>query len=137
MTILRYIPLMGVVLIAYNIFANAKARATSFSWDNAWKTIPLPSGLEVSLTYSEGFIVFALIVLFIEIIKATSITSYAITEQVLSVLVFVAFLFQFFSFKNVAEPTFFLLTIISLLEVLAGFIILTKVAKRDINFGGG
>ncbi|MEO1262344.1 MAG: hypothetical protein AAFZ15_26290 [Bacteroidota bacterium] len=132
MAIFRYIPLMGVVLILYNVLA----MSPSFSWNETFDTMYLPSGGEVALSFSEAFIAFALVVLFVEVIKSTSISNHAITEQVLSVLVFIAFLFQYLNSKEAAEPTFFILTLMSLVEVLAGFIILTKVARRDINFGG-
>lgn len=137
MAIIRYVPLMGLVLLLYNIFAVAHIENPGFSWNNKFDTMYLPSGGEVSLTYSEGFIIFAIVILFIEIIKSTSISDHAITEQVLSVLIFIGFLVQFLNSKHAAEPTFLILTIISLVEVLAGFTILIKVAKRDINFGGG
>ncbi len=136
MKILRYIPLFGVVLLLYNLFASGPGSAEGFSWDKPWKTIDLPSGAELALSYSEGFIIFALIVLFVEIIKSTSASDQAITEQILSVLVFIIFLLQFLNTKQAPEATFLMLTIMSLIDVLAGFVILTKVARRDINFGG-
>ena len=136
MSIFRYVPLMGVVLVLYNVISMSPGKGASFNWDKTWDTMHLPSGGSVSLSFSEAFIAFALVVLFIEVIKSTSISNHAITEQVLSVLVFIAFLFQYLNSKAAAEPTFFLLTLMSLVEVLAGFIILTKVARRDINFGG-
>ena len=136
MTILRYIPLMGIVLIIYNLINAGAGSASGFAWGNTWKTMHLPSGAEISLTYSVAFTAFALIVLFIEIIKSTSASNHAITEQILSVLVFIVYLLQFLNSEKVAEPTFLLLTLMSLVEVLACFVILTKVARRDINFGG-
>jgi len=58
-----------------------------------------------------------------------------IIEQVLSILVFIAFLIQFLVSPHAAEPTFFLLIIISLVEVLAGFVIIVKEARKDVHFG--
>lgn len=135
MTIIRYVPLMGILLIIYNVVGGIGDSA-KVTWAETWKTVNLPSGVEVSLSYSEGFIILALIVLFIEIVKSTSASNHAITEQILSVLVFIAFLLQFLNSEKAGEPTFLILTLMSLLEVLAGFVILTKVARRDINFGG-
>ena len=132
MAIVRYVPLMGIILLLYNIIS----ASSEFVWDNTWKTINLPSGAEVAVSYSEGFIAFSLIVLFIEIIKSTSISNHAITEQILSILIFIIFLLQFLNSSKASEPTFLILTIMSLIDVMAGFVIQTKVARRDINFGG-
>lgn len=133
MNIFRYIPYMGFILVFYNLLS----KRSNFSWDHDWIILHLPSSSAVTLSYSEGFIALGLIVLFIEIVKATTVSNFAIIEQVLSVLVFVAFLTQFLNSEHAAEPTFFILTLMSLIEVLAGFVILTKVAMRDISFGGG
>ena len=132
MNIFRYIPYMGFLLVFYNILSSR----SKFSWNHDWIIFHLPSDSTVTLSYSEGIIAVGLLVLFIEIVKATTVTNFAIFEQVLSVLVFVAFLMQFLNSGRTAEPTLLILTLMSLIEVLAGFVILTKVAMRDISFGG-
>jgi hypothetical protein len=137
MNIFRYIPLMGILLALYNLVSRRIGSSSTFSWDNDYLTMGLPTGAEVTLSYSEGFIALGLIVLFVEVVKSTSVSNFGIIEQILSVLVFVIFLVQFLNSKVAAEPTFFLLTIMSLIDVLAGFVIMTKVARRDISFGGG
>ena len=137
MNIFRYIPLMGVLLALYNIMSRKIGNSSSFSWDNDYLSMSLTNGAEVTLSYSEGFIALGLVVLFVEVVKSTSVSNYGIIEQILSVLVFVIFLIQFLNHELAASPTFFLLTIMSLIDVLAGFVIMTKVARRDISFGGG
>ena len=137
MNVFRYIPLMGVLLLVYNVLSQRAGGGDGFPWDSEWRILQLPTGAEVSFTYSEGFLALALVVLLIEIVKSTSASNFAIVEQILSMLVFVVFLTQFLNSEHAAEPTFLLLTIISFVEVLAGFVIMTKVAKRDISFGGG
>ena len=137
MNIFRYIPLMGVLLVFYNLLSRGIGGPANFSWNTDWLILHLPTNKDVVLSYSEGFIILGLLVVFIEVVKSTSITNFGIIEQILSVLVFVVFLTQFLNSEFAAEPTFLILTIMSLIEVLAGFVIMTKVARRDISFGGG
>lgn len=134
--IYRYIPFMGVVLLIYNVLSLQYSDPTGSFWEHSMTTISLPSGHSLAITYSEAFIVFALFVLFLELIKSTSASNAMITEQVLSVLVFIVFLIQFLISPHAAEPTFFILIVISLVEVLAGFVIIVKEARKDVHFSG-
>jgi hypothetical protein len=56
-------------------------------------------------------------------------------EQLFSMLAFIGFLLQFLLTPHAANPTFFILMVISLVETLAGFVILIKVARRDVKIG--
>jgi glucan phosphoethanolaminetransferase (alkaline phosphatase superfamily) len=134
--IFRYIPLMAVVLGAYNVALYMWPDLGPEFWQRSFLTFKLPSEGMVTLNFSHIIIAAALGVLFIEIVKSTSASQAAMIEQSFSIIAFVAFLIQFFVSPRSAEPTFFLLMVISLVEVLAGFIILVKVARRDIAFGG-
>lgn len=136
MSIFRYIPLMAVVLILYNLLSLQYSSPAEAFWANIMTTFTLPSGNEIALTYREGFVTFALFVLFVELIKSTVASNAAITEQILSVLAFIGFLIQFLVSPHAAEPTFFILLNISLIEVLAGFVIIVREARKDIHFGG-
>lgn len=132
----RYIPLMAMVFLAYNAALMMWPDFGPALWDNPFITFRLPSGGIVTLSYSHIIVVAGLGILFIEIVKSTSASQAAMIEQTFSVITFVAFLIQFFVSPSSAEPTFFMLMTISLVEVLAGFIILVKVARRDIAIGG-
>ncbi len=137
MKIFRFIPLMGIVLLLYNVFALNYSNPTLSLWSQTAFTIALPSNAALSLSYSSIFILFALFILFIELVKSTTASNVAMIEQTLSTFVFVGFLLQLFLSPHVAEPTFFILMTISFVEVMAGFIILLKVARRDFGVIGG
>jgi hypothetical protein len=131
----RYIPLMGIVLLLYNLFAMSYADSELSFWMEKMMSFTLPSGAVVNLTYGNILILFALLVLLIELIKSTSASNAAVVEQVLSVLAFIAFFIQLLVSPLAAKPTFVILLAISFVEVLAGLVILAKIARRDITIG--
>ena len=76
-----------------------------------------------------------LIVLFIELLKSTTSRRTAIVNHALSMLLFVACLVEFLLAPAFATSTFFLLTVMVLLDVLAGFIVTIVSARRDVDVG--
>jgi hypothetical protein len=53
-------------------------------------------------------------------------------DHVLSMVLFVAMLVEFMTVKGVASATFFLLLVISFVDVAAGFAVSIRSAPRDI-----
>ena len=65
----------------------------------------------------------ALILLFVELLKSTASRNVAIINHSLSMILFIVCLVEFLLFGACATSTFFLITLMVLLDVLAGFII--------------
>jgi hypothetical protein len=78
-----------------------------------------------------------MVVLFIEIVKATYTGTASMIDHGLSMLVFIAFLVEFLLVPQASSSVFFLLMMAALIDVIAGFTIGIRVAKRDIGFGAG
>ena len=76
----------------------------------------------------------ALVVLFVEPLKSTTSQKVAIINHSLSMILFVVCLVEFLLAPAFATSTFFLLTLMVLLDVLAGFIVTIVSARRDIDF---
>ena len=133
MRAMRFIPLMGIVLLIYNLVALAFKDSETSIWEKQFTSISVSPENVVIITYGTAFIIFALMLLFIELVKSTTSSNSAMVEQLFSTLAFVGFLLQFLLTPYAAEATFFLLMVISLVEVLAGFVIMIKVARRDIG----
>jgi hypothetical protein len=51
-------------------------------------------------------------------------------------VVFVLFLIEFLVVKDCGTSTFFILGLMSLLDVIAGFTVSIVAARRDFSFGG-
>ena len=88
------------------------------------------------MTLGDLFLASALVVLFIELLKSTTSRRVAIVNHALSMILFVVCLIQFLLAPAFATSTFFLLTLMVVLDVLAGFIVTIVAARRDIDFSG-
>jgi len=135
MGLIRTVPLMGIVLVVYNMINLGYLGERAQIWKQHQIEFTLPSGELIALNFSEIFIAIALIVLFIELTKASTASTSAMTEQTFSTIAFVGFLVQFLVDPYAATPTFFILLMISLIDVLAGAILLVKIARRDLLVG--
>ena len=75
------------------------------------------------------------LLLYIELFKATRTSVGAIVEHILSLFVFVIFLVEFIVVPGAASSTCVILMLLCLLDVVGGFTISISTARRDIGFG--
>ncbi len=95
--------------------------------------LPMISGVEWVLTKGDAIVLLAVTLLFFEILKSTSTGTATIINHGVSLLIFIICLVQFLLMPNFATSTFFLLTAMSLLDVLAGVIVTIVSARRDFG----
>jgi hypothetical protein len=129
-TFLSAIPLLAFVVIAY----------VAFAWAGADFTLPrftptLPSGGLWQITLGDMLLTVALIVLFFEVVKATRTGGNSVVDHALSMIVFIACLILFLVWQPAATSLFFLITVISLIDVIAGFSVTIRSARRDLSVG--
>ena len=75
----------------------------------------------------------ALVVLFIEVVKSTASRRIAVVNHGLSMGLFVICLVELLLAPAFATSTFFLITLMVLLDVLAGFIVTIAAARRQVD----
>jgi hypothetical protein len=97
--------------------------------------ITMISGGVWKFTWGDLLLLIGVVMLFIEIVKATYTGTASMIDHGLSMLVFIAFLVQFLLVNQAASSVFFLLMMMAMIDVIAGFTIGIRVAKRDIGFG--
>ena len=78
-------------------------------------------------------IAISILILFVELLKATRLSSRSIVDHLLSTLLFIVMLVEFLLIKQAATGTFFILMIISFVDVVGGFSVTIRSAQRDIN----
>ena len=100
-------------------------------------TLSMISGVQWQLTNGDLLILIALALLFIEILKSTSTGTATIINHAVSMILFIVCLMQFLLMQNFATSTFFVLTIMTLLDVLAGVVVTIVSARRDFAVGEG
>ncbi|MFK8078017.1 MAG: hypothetical protein AB8B84_15630 [Granulosicoccus sp.] len=96
----------------------------------------LPSQREVILTVSDAFIITSIFFLYIETFKATRTSVISIIDHAFSLLAFIIFLIEFLVIPRLGNPTFLIMTIASLMDVVLGFTVTISTAKRDFTMGG-
>ena len=132
---MRSFPLMLLVVILYTVVAfggTVLGGPTAPPCPAPGFTIPLFSGGKWLLSYSDLIVLFALLLLFIELIKATRATSVEVLNHALSTLVFALALVEFVVFPRFATSTFFFIVVMCLFDVIAAFTISTVAAKREL-----
>lgn len=144
---IKAIPLLVFSLILYNVvvyLGGAGSAAPDIDGLNpAFQTLQaeffsvmMPSGGNWVFTMGDLLIIISLMLLGIEVIKATYTRGSGLADQAFSMVVFVAFLVQFLLDPNASTSTFFALTLMAFIDVVAGAIIGIRTARRDIGFGG-
>ncbi len=136
---LRAIPLLVIALILYN------ALVLMGGWTNGdaagvailkKEVLPLPlMRTTLWLTWGDILILITMGLLFIELMKATYTSAASLLDHGLSMVVFVACLVQFLLVEAAATSVFFFITVAALIDVMAGYTIGIRVARRDLSIG--
>jgi hypothetical protein len=134
------LPLLALPVLAYNLIVltleggfstiDAQTRMSERMF-----TVRMTSQVDWYVSLGDVLMTAALIVLFIELLKSTNSRRIAIVNHSLSMLLFILCLVEFLLAPGFATSTFFLLTVMVLLDVLAGFIVTIVAARRDVEFG--
>ena len=125
---MRAFPFTIVTLVIFNIviiFSGADV------WANVLFEVTLFSGEPWALTTGDLMVVAGLLVLLAEVLRATTIDRRAITNHVVSVVVLLIYVVEFVVVAEAGNSTFFILTMIALVDVLAGVVVTIRLATRD------
>ena len=93
------------------------------------------SGQSWTMTIGDLMITFGLVILFLEIMKSGRTSSGTITNHILSTVVLIIYIIEFIVVGVAAHSVFFILTLMALFDVIAGFSISIRAASRDISLG--
>lgn len=129
------IPLFAYLLLAFNLTVFSDQVDPITTLNKVVYDIDLPSGAHLAITVSGVYVLLGVVFLYIEILKSTRSSVFAIVDHGLSMIVFVAFLVEFIVVENVGNSTFLILTLLAFVDVIAGFTISINTARRDIALG--
>jgi len=82
--------------------------------------LDLPSLQSWTVTFSDVLLAFALLLLLLEVVKSARVGSKYVTDHLLSIIVFGAAAAEFVLLPQFAHSTFFLLTVITFVDVISG-----------------
>jgi hypothetical protein len=130
------IPLMLIPFILYNLtmFGLMGSGGTSALGQQIF-SLNMMSGATWTMSLGDLFILLGLVFLFLEIFKATRRSSASIMDHLFSMILFIVFLVEFLLVASAATQVFFLLMVITFIDVVAGFIISIRSAGRDVSIG--
>ncbi len=130
-------PLLALPVLLYNLvlftMGGVNTADAPRQLANPLFNIRMTSGGVWPVTLGDLFLGAALVVLFIELLKSTNSRNIAIINHSLSLILFVGCLVEFLLLKGFATSVFFLITLMVLLDVLAGFIVTIVSSRRDID----
>ena len=150
----RAIPLLFIVLIIYNalVFAFGGTSPDSIFYGSASLdtttnkvimhsadlfSVRMPNGGEWHFALGDLILLIGILLLAVEVVKATYTRGAALADQALSTILFVVFLVEFLLVPKASTSLFFLLTLMTAFDVVVGSIVGIRTARRDIGFSGG
>jgi hypothetical protein len=123
-------PLLVIPFAIYNIIAFLMP---GLSWTDPVFSVHLISGQEWKVTSEDILLVFSVLLLSVEVMKSTRIGLRSMIDHMLSLVLFIAMLVEFLLVKQAGTSTFFILMVISLVDVITGFVVSIRTAQRDIS----
>ena len=114
-------------MIEPTLFATLHGEAFSLS---------MLSGSSLSLSWGDMLLLLSIVFLLVEIVKAPRTGSPSIINHMLSMGVFIFCLVEFLMLRSFASSTFFLMTMMVLLDAMAGMAVTIISARRDFDVGG-
>jgi len=133
LSIFKFIPLFVYLLIAYLIVFALQGENASAVLASVVVSMNLFSGAVFNLSWNGVLLILGVLFLFIEIIKSTRTSNASIIDHMLSALVFIGFLVVFIVMKGAASEAYFVLMMMSLVDVIAGFSITITSARKDFT----
>jgi hypothetical protein len=134
---LQVFPLLTISLIIYAVLTvTGMGGAQGAPWHEVVVVnLPMYSGDVWRVTWGTIFLLGSVGLLFVELIRATKVGTASITNHLLSFLVFVVALLLFILAPGFGNSTYFLFLAMTFLDPMAGLVVTTVSARRDLAVG--
>jgi hypothetical protein len=134
---MRFFPLLLIAVLAYNavVLGSGLTHHDVYGMLDSAVTIHMFSGDDWRYSVGDLLVTFTLLLLFIEIVKSTRTSSNQIVNHGLSMLTFAVALVEFITLHGFATSTFFLIIVMSLVDVIGGYTISIVAAEHDLGIG--
>jgi hypothetical protein len=123
-------PLLLVPFAIYNIVAFLMP---GVNWTGTLATVHMKSGADWAMSGGDVLITFAILLLFVEMLKVVRIGSRGVVDHGLALFLFLAMLAEFVLVSQVASATFFLLLVLSFFDVLGGFTLTLRSERPNVT----
>ena len=126
-------PLLLIPFAIYNIIAFLMP---GVSWTGVIFTVHMMSDADWTMAAGDMLVALAILLLCGEILKSTRIGVRTVVDHALSLILFLGMVIEFIMVKQAATATFFLLLVVSFIDVLGGFAVTLRSAQRDLTVEG-
>lgn len=142
MRIFTVFPLLTIPVAIYNLIALSGSEFSTAEkvrerMDAEFLQIPMASEALWSVTPGHALITLTIMLLFFELLKSTSVGRAAVMNHAFSMVLFIICLIEFLMFHAFATSVFFLIMLMTLLDVMAGFMVTIASARRDFAVSDG
>jgi hypothetical protein len=120
-------------LISFAIYNMIAFLTPGVSWEGALYAVPMQSGATWTITFGDALIAVTLVFLFFEVLKATKHAARSLIDHLLSTIVFIGALIEFLLVREAATSVFAILLMITLIDVLGGWSVSVRTARRDLT----
>jgi hypothetical protein len=125
----RAMPFLGIAVIVYAV----GVLALGIPVENPVAAVPLPSGGLLRIVFGDGVVLLSLVLFFVELLISTRPTRSSLVNHGLSMALFVLCLVLFLLVPAFGTMTFFLITLLTLIDVISGYSISIITARRDLT----
>jgi hypothetical protein len=132
---IMYLIAFPLLLIPFALY-NMMAFLVDLDFHQRIFGVPLLSGHSMDVSMGDVLVVLAVLLLYVEILKSTRLSSKAIVDHVLSTVLFVGMVIEFITVQRAATSTFLILASLSFVDVIGGFTITIRTAQRDVSYEG-
>jgi hypothetical protein len=122
-------PLLIIPFVLYNMIAFL----LNLDFSTPLFNVPLLSGRSMAISTGDMLIIIGVLLLYVEILKATRLSSKAIMDHVLSMVLFLGMAIEFIAVQRAATSTFLILVALAFVDVIGGFTITIRTAQRDVT----
>ncbi len=133
MRLFRSFPLPAILWVVYNLMMLTGQVPALLN--DAVLRLTLPSGAGWQVSAGDLFVFAGVLFLYVEVFKATRTGASSILNHTFSVLTFILFLLEFVVVQGAGNSVFFTLTLMALVDVVAGFSVTIMAARRDVGLG--
>src|SRR5262245_19218627 len=123
-------PLLLIPFVLYNMVGFL----LNLEFDTTLFSMSLLSGASMNVRIGDMLVIFGVMLLCVEILKATRLSTKAIMDHLLSFLLFIVMIVEFIAVEKAATSTFLILIALCFVDVIGGFTISIRTAQRDIAF---
>jgi hypothetical protein len=121
-------PLLIIPFVLYNMIAFL----LSLEFSTPLFNVPLLSERSMSVNTGDMLVILAVLLLYLEILKATRLSSKGIMDHVLSMILFLGMAIEFIAVRQAATSTFLILVALAFVDVIGGFTISIRTAQRSV-----